>query len=147
MMTEASRRDAALKYLQSRHPIISMRIAGAGPLNGLGDFWSDLRDKTIGSVTGGDKAKTTALTDKLKAAVASGDTAGQKSAAGALSSLLGPSTATALYNIFRIEKGKAPVQVADVVGASKESAALRAIPIAISVALAAWAISMFTGKR
>lgn len=141
MMTENNRRRAALAYLQWHHPMIALRIAAQGELNGLGDFWSELRDKAIGNVKTSVKAKVDSATAGLGNKIATGDAQGQAGAVSALSQLLGPASATALYNLYRIERGKAPVQVTDVVGASKESQALRLIPIAIASLLGAWGLS------
>lgn len=144
LRNEVARRRAALAYIQRNHPLLTMKLAMGAPLNGMGDFWSDLRDKTVGNVSTQVKTQVDAATEKLKTAIGTGDKTGEAQAGGMLSQLLGPSTATALYNIFRIEKGKEPVQVADVVGASKESQAIRFVPIAIGVAVVLWGVSKLT---
>lgn len=146
MMTEDEKRNAALAYLQAYHPLITARIVAGGPLNGMGSFWTDLRNKVTGNISSAIKAKVDQITAPLTTAVATGDTKTQAQGAGVLSNLLGPATATALFNLFRIQKGLPPVNLQDVTGAKPTMDALNFLAWATGGGLLLWALSRFVKR-
>ena len=153
---EQMRRRDALAYLAKYHPAVARRVH-AGALNGpspMGGWWSDIRDKAIGDTkaqaTNAVQSATSGITaqiDKVKAdlglAVSSGDASAQSGILAKLSGLVGPATATAVYNLFRIQNGKPPVSLADATGVGQESSALRFIPYAVGAVGLLWGLSLF----
>ena len=129
---------AQLDYLQYNHPILSAKLAAKGGmvLDGMGNINLDLGDSLLGEAP-----DAVALKNSFYAALDAGDTAGASQAASALTATSGAATVTALYNLYRINRGKEPVSLAKVLGEQDTKNALTFLPWAIGGALLLWAAS------
>lgn len=133
-----------LHYLQYNHPIMAARLASHGTLqlNGLGELNFDLGDNLLGSNPDALTLKT-AFYDALDR----GDNAGAVKAANDLTGVAGASTVTALFNLYRINKGKEPIALQSALGLDKNLSGLNFLPWAIGGALLIWAASAWMKRR
>ena len=138
MSIEAQRQALAVNYLTAYHPLITARIAAQSmthPLNGdSSSFFQGLKDAILGKSAADPQAQ--AAAGGVQAAADSGT-----QVPSGLSNLLGAGTVTALYNVYRIQSGKQPVQAADLAGVSSTTAGINFLPWAISAA-----ILLFAGR-
>jgi hypothetical protein len=133
-----------LKYLQYNHPVMAAKLAsqGALQLNGLGELNLDLGDNLLG-------ANPEALTLKtvFYDALDRGDNVTAAKAANDLTGVAGASAVTALFNLYRINKGKEPIALQSALGLDKNLGGLNFLPWAIGGALLIWAASAWMRKR
>lgn len=133
-----------LNYLQYNHPVLSAKLASRGTLqlNGMGELNIDLGDNLLG-----DNTDAVALKNSFYAALDSGDNVGAAQAANALTGAAGASTVTALYNLYRIHKGKEPIALQSALGLDKNLGGFNFLPWAIGGALLIWAASAWVKRR